>query len=179
MVKSDRQEDMERVLHGGPWMISDHCVVVAQWSPNFISPTSSTLKSLVWLRFLGLNQVFYEENFLMALTVAIDKPIKVDRCTLHLYRGRYACVCVELDFCKPTVTKVWFREELIDVQYEGFLAICKHCGCIGHLGVTVCRRRPHRKSHRKEKLRQTLVTPKGRCWKDIYHSTLKFFKIQL
>ncbi|XP_057432086.1 uncharacterized protein LOC130724831 [Lotus japonicus] len=134
MVKFDKEEDREKVLHGGPWMIFDHCVAVAQWSPEFVPSTTATLKSMVWLRFPGLNPAFYEESFLLALAAVIGKPVKIDGATLDMHRGRYARVCVEIELSKPATTKIWFREQLIEVQYEGMHVICEHCGCFGHLG---------------------------------------------
>jgi hypothetical protein len=45
--------------------------------------------------------VFYDESFLMAMALAIGKPIKVDMHTLNIERGCFACICIEIDLDQP------------------------------------------------------------------------------
>lgn len=78
MVKFDIPEDCERVLSGGPWMVFDHYLVVTAWTTEFISPEARVDKAMVWIRFLGLNLVYYDESFLLAMAAAVGKPIRVD-----------------------------------------------------------------------------------------------------
>jgi len=33
MVKFDQAIDTEKVITGGPWLMFDHCLAVAHWSP--------------------------------------------------------------------------------------------------------------------------------------------------
>lgn len=82
MVKFDLAADKEKVITGGPWLIFDHCLAVSHWSPEFASPEAKVDRTVVWVRFPGLNLVYYDESFLLAMASAIGRPIKVDTNTL-------------------------------------------------------------------------------------------------
>ncbi|KAG5052150.1 hypothetical protein JHK87_004348 [Glycine soja] len=55
---------------------------------------------LVWVRFLSLNMVYYDESFLMGLALVFGKPIKVDLNTLNAEYRRFARVYVEVNLNK-------------------------------------------------------------------------------
>jgi len=134
MVKFDQAADKEKVITGGPWLIFDHCLAVTHWSPEFASPNAKVDKTIVWVRFPGLNLVYYDESFLLAMASALGRPIKVDTNTLKIERGKFARVCVEIDLTVPVVGKIWVNGHWYKVQYEGLHLICTNCGCYGHLG---------------------------------------------
>lgn len=134
MVKFDQSPDKEKVISGGPWLIYDHCLAVSHWSPEFASPNAKVERTVVWVRFPGLNLVYYDESFLLAMASAIGRPIKVDTNTLKVERGKFARVCVEVDLTMPVIGKIWVNGHWYKVQYEGLHLICTNCGCYGHLG---------------------------------------------
>jgi len=134
MVKFDQAADKEKVITGGPWLIFDHCLAVTHWSPEFASPNAKVNKTIVWVRFPGLNLVYYDESFLLAMASALGRPVKVDTNTLKIERGKFARVCVEIDLTVPVVGKIWVNGHWYKVQYEGLHLICTGCGCYGHLG---------------------------------------------
>jgi len=143
MVKFDEAADKEKVVTGGPWLIYDHCLAVAHWTPEFASPNAKVDKTIVWVRFPGLNLVYYDESFLLAMASALGRPIKVDTNTLKIERGKFARVCVEIDLTMPIVGKIWVNGHWYKVQYEGLHLICTNCGCYGHLGRN-CTSKPER-----------------------------------
>jgi hypothetical protein len=132
MIKFDHEADKEKVVSEGPWMIFDHYLAVSHWSPEFISPAAKVERTLVWIRFPGLNLVYYDERFLLAMASAVGKPIKVDTNTLKVERGRFARICVEVDLKEPVVGKVWLNGYWYKVEYEGLHIICSSCGRYGH-----------------------------------------------
>jgi hypothetical protein len=134
MVKFDQPVDKEKVITGGPWLIFDHCLAVSHWSLEFASPDAKVNRTVVWVRFPGLNLVYYDESFLLAMASAIGRPIKVDTNTLKVERGKFARVCVEVDLTVPVVGKIWVNGHWYKVQYEGLHLICTNCGCYGHIG---------------------------------------------
>jgi hypothetical protein len=134
MVKFDLAADKEKVITGGPWLIFDHCLAISHWSPEFASQDAKVDRTIVWVRFPGLNLVYYDESFLLAMASAIGSPIKVDSNTLKVERGKFARVCVEIDLTVPVVGKIWVNGHWYKVQYEGLHLICTNCGCYGHLG---------------------------------------------
>lgn len=116
MVKFDLEADCEKVIGGGPWMIFDHYLAVSKWSPDFVFSTGKVEKTLVWVRFPGMNLVFYDESLLLVMALAIGKPVKVDEHTLKVERGHFARVCVEIDLNQPVVGKIcvkgiWYKVE--------------------------------------------------------------------
>ncbi|PNX62864.1 hypothetical protein L195_g053212, partial [Trifolium pratense] len=131
-VKFDIVADKEKVVSEGPWMISDHYLAVSHWSPDFISPEAKVERTLVWIRFPGLNLVYYDESFLLAMAAAVGKPIKVDTTTLNVERGRFARICIEIDLNEPVVGKVWLNGYWYKVEYEGLHIICSTCRRYGH-----------------------------------------------
>jgi len=72
-----------------------------------VSPEATIDKTMVWIRFPGLNLFFYDESILMALAAVVENPVRVDSNTLDVRRGCFARVCVEVDFNKPVAEKVW------------------------------------------------------------------------
>lgn len=87
MVKFETEVDRTKVMEGGPWMIFYHYLTVQQRSKEFLSPTANIEKTLVWIRFPGLNVYYYDESILSAMAAAVDKNTKDVR------RGRFARVC--------------------------------------------------------------------------------------
>lgn len=132
MVKFDLAEDREKVSSGGPWMIFDHYLAVTHWTPEFVSPAAKIERTLVWICFPGLNLVYYDESFLLAMASTVGKPIRMDTNTLKVERGRFARICVEIDLTQPVVGKVWLYDHWYNVTYEGLHIICTSCGRYGH-----------------------------------------------
>ncbi|PNX92853.1 hypothetical protein L195_g015996 [Trifolium pratense] len=132
MVKCGLLADREKIMSEGPWMLFDHYLAVARWTPDFASPHAKVEKTLVWIRFPGLNLLYYDESVLLGLASVVGTPIKVDTNTLKVERGRFARICVEIDLTLPVVGKVNVNGHWYKVQYEGLHIICGACGCYGH-----------------------------------------------
>ena len=103
MIKFDLLEDREKAICRGPWMLQDHYLVVKEWSLPFNSCESSFGRTMVWIRFSGLNIMYFEESVIRTIAEVVGKPSRVDLVTKSMDRGRYARVCVELDLSKPMV----------------------------------------------------------------------------
>ena len=56
-----------------------------------------------------LNSLYYDEIILLALTIVVGRPTKVDSNVKDDRRGRLARVCIEVDLTKQVVGKVWLR----------------------------------------------------------------------
>ncbi|CAL1379482.1 unnamed protein product [Linum trigynum] len=67
----------------------------------------------------------------MKIASYIGKPIRVDRATEFGERGKYARVCVEVDFTKPLLSQFKIEGEEYLVQYEGLKNLCTDCGRYG------------------------------------------------
>lgn len=84
MVKFDLPVDKETVTAGGLWMLFDHYLCVFHWPPKFASPNARIQKTLVWVRFPGLNFLYYDESVFLGLASVVGRPIKVDQNTLRV-----------------------------------------------------------------------------------------------
>lgn len=73
-------------------MVFDHYLTISYWSLELVSPGTQVRHTHVWIRFSGLNLVFYNESFLLTMAYAIDKPIRVDMNTLRVERGKFTRV---------------------------------------------------------------------------------------
>nr|KYP69589.1 hypothetical protein KK1_008786 [Cajanus cajan] len=133
MVKFDLEADRERVMHGGPWMLFDHYLIVRPWSPEFVASATKVDSTLVRIRFLGLGVMFYDESVLLTIASAIGKPVKVDLNTLNMTRGRFARVCVEINLNEPFIGRFFLNGVWYNVEYEGLHLLCSSCGCYGHV----------------------------------------------
>lgn len=132
MLKFNLGEDKNLVMDGGPWMVFDHYLAVQLWTPEFVAMTATINKTMMWIRFPGLNLYFYDESVMLSLATTVGRPIKVDANTLDVKRGKFARVCVEVDMNKPMIGKVWMRGHWYMMEYEGLHCICSDCGCSGH-----------------------------------------------
>ncbi|XP_029154600.1 uncharacterized protein [Arachis hypogaea] len=87
LVKFDLLDDREKVLLGGPWMITGSYVAVKPWSSSF-RPCENTFGStIVWIRITGLNINYYQERAMKMIASAVDKPIRIDLATKSAERG--------------------------------------------------------------------------------------------
>nr|KYP61988.1 hypothetical protein KK1_016503 [Cajanus cajan] len=132
LASFDLDDDREKAINGGPWMIFDHYLTVRPWSPNFSAQDDSINKTLVWVRFLNLNMMFYVESVLLTIASVIGKPLKVDLHTANMLRERFARVCVEVDLNTPVVGKFNLNGKWYNIEYEGLHLLCSNCGCYGH-----------------------------------------------
>lgn len=132
MVKFDLPEDRDKVIGEGPWMFFNHYLAVDTWIPDFVSSTTKIEKQLVWIRFPGMNLVYYDDSLLLAMASAIGRPIKVDEHTLSVERGWFARIYVEIDL-NQHVVGVKVRGNWYKVEYEGLHVICNDCGYYGHV----------------------------------------------
>ncbi|CAN1128820.1 hypothetical protein LINPERHAP2_LOCUS4872, partial [Linum perenne] len=132
VVNFESVADYERALFGGPWMINDHYVVIQEWRPHF-RPEETFLSTLrVWVRLPGIPFEYFDRTILQLIGDKIGKTVRIDHTTLEGSRGNFARICVEVDLCKPLMSKYRLRRRVRRIEYEGLHTICFNCGCYGH-----------------------------------------------
>ncbi|KAL5739817.1 hypothetical protein ACOSQ2_028997 [Xanthoceras sorbifolium] len=124
---------MEYVLTGGPWMITNHCLVIQRWRPNFVPGKEPILAMSVWLRFTKLPMEWIDADFLWRLGELLGKMCRVDPITDVQSRGRYARMCIEIDITKPLRSSLKVDGRKVRIEYENLGLICFKCGKIGHV----------------------------------------------
>ena len=127
MMKCVLEVDRKKVMEGGPWMIFDHYLAVQTWSLDFPSPTSQIEKTMVQIRFPGVNMMCYDESVLMMLVEGVGQPIQVNVTFRNVQRSWFAHVCVEVDLSKPVISVVGLCGHWYKVEYEGLHIICSFC----------------------------------------------------
>lgn len=141
MVKFYNEKDYDFVLEEGPWVIAEHYLVVQKWRPRFDPFDNSVGRMSIWARVPNIPIEYFEKHFLWKIGNYIGSTIKVDPNTMkqihveateeEVKRGRFARLCVEVDFRKKLVSKVEIEEKLFAVEYEGLHSICFECGKLG------------------------------------------------
>jgi hypothetical protein len=132
LVYFSNEEDYNKALEDGPWLIYDHYLIVRQWSPNFY-PNEATIDSAsVWVRIPDLPIEYYDAKVLHFIGDRIGKTVKVDKNTLFQERGKYARLCVEVDLTKTLLATFELKGRFYKIEYEGLHMLCRTCGKFGH-----------------------------------------------
>ncbi|KAA8549778.1 hypothetical protein F0562_001205 [Nyssa sinensis] len=133
LFKFDSQANCARVVTGGPWVIMDHYLTVRRWEPKFQPALAQVLKTAMWIRLRGVPVEYYDKRVLTEVGRKLGKPLKNDSNTVAAARGKYACLCLEIDLMKPLKTSLNLDGITIQVEYESVHAVCFECGRAGHM----------------------------------------------
>ncbi|KAI9128212.1 hypothetical protein K1719_001205 [Acacia pycnantha] len=126
-------DDYMEALTGGPWVILDAYLSVAQWRPEFSPKQEKIVSGVAWVRFPDLPAPLFDKKFLLNLGNSIGKAIRLDVHTTQRTRRRFARMCVELNLNKPLVPEFSVEGQKLGVVYESLGKICNNCGRVGHL----------------------------------------------
>nr|KYP44877.1 hypothetical protein KK1_033618 [Cajanus cajan] len=133
ILSFDLEEDQEKAISSGPWMIFYHYLIVRQWLAVFVASEATIDQTLAWVCFPRHGMVYYDESVLISIAFAIGPPIKVDTNTLTMPRGRFARVCIQIDLNVPVVGKFCLNNIWYNVEYEGLRMLYTKCGCYRHV----------------------------------------------
>ncbi|KAL4366343.1 hypothetical protein GQ457_05G016040 [Hibiscus cannabinus] len=109
LIRFAFEEDVEKVLMEGPWLIYGNYLTVQPWSRDFLTDKNHPDKIVVWVRLPGLPYRYYTKSMFRCIAGVIGQIVKIDYNTSEGKR----------------------------VEYEGLSLICYKCGCYGH-SVEVC-----------------------------------------
>lgn len=90
--------------------------------------TTNLLAVAVWIKLPGLPIEYYEPSVLKDIGLAIGPVLRIDTQTATEARGRFARLCVQVNFDKPIIKIVKIGGLRQPVQYEGINALCFACG---------------------------------------------------
>ncbi|XP_030939939.1 uncharacterized protein LOC115964842 [Quercus lobata] len=107
LVKFELDEDVDSILMGSPWFISQHFLAIRQWEPEFKASTATLSLVVVWIRLLELPIEFYEPNALLKIGKAIGPVLRIDSHIANGERGRFARLCIQVNLDKPLVRKLY------------------------------------------------------------------------
>ncbi|XP_028785856.1 uncharacterized protein LOC114741765 [Neltuma alba] len=133
VVSFEDEKDMNLIHEEGPWMITDRYLIVQHWQPNFDPWSGDTMKKIAaWLHIPLLLLKFFNTESLGKIRRLIGRTLKVDMITYTSDRGRFACICVELDLQKKLKSAINIFGTRRIIEYKGLHLICFHCGKYGH-----------------------------------------------
>ncbi|CAN0923506.1 hypothetical protein LINGRAHAP2_LOCUS33596 [Linum grandiflorum] len=133
VVKFHEEEDMIEALTSGPYNIGGSYLSIQRWTPDFFPSTARIAKIATWIKLTELPLHHYNDNSVYAIAQCIGTPLKLDRQTSLVSRGKYAWVCVIVDLDQPLLPAIGWKQFDIKVEYEGIPQICMSCGMAGHL----------------------------------------------
>ena len=131
LVRFSPKDDYVRVLKDGPWFIGGHYLSIRKWEPNFKPATASVSSIAVWVHLPQLPIEYYEPSVLRDIGQAIGPVLRIDAHTATEARGRFAWLCVQIDFDKPLIKLIRIGSIKQSVQYEGINSLCFSCGRAG------------------------------------------------
>ncbi|GKV15349.1 hypothetical protein SLEP1_g26146 [Rubroshorea leprosula] len=112
------EEDLHRLIFGGPWFVGPYFMTLRRWEPHFVP--SEALQSFttiaVWAQLPNLSADYYDPSTLQKIGNKVGNLLRVDAHTAHHTRGQY----------------VRIGRHRQKVLYEGVNALCFSCGRIGH-----------------------------------------------
>ncbi|KAF7815130.1 uncharacterized protein G2W53_029099 [Senna tora] len=133
VVSFTNQEDYLVALQGGPWVITDHYLLVQRWRPNFsLLNSEEPTKIAIWIRNTNLPLEFYNGRFLFKIGSLIGKTLKLDLETSITTRGKFARICVEIKLGRKLKPMIEVKGRRYNVEYEGLHLIYFTCGKYGH-----------------------------------------------
>ncbi|KAL4377614.1 hypothetical protein GQ457_02G023990 [Hibiscus cannabinus] len=132
LVRFAIEEDFQKVLSEGPWVIYGSYLTVQPWSREFSTSEAHPSHIRVWVRLPKLPYRYYTKSMFRHIANAIGKVVRVDYNTSEGKRGRFARLAILVDLRKPLVSGIVIDGHRQDIEYEGLPEICFKCGKVGH-----------------------------------------------
>ncbi|XP_030941565.1 uncharacterized protein LOC115966474 [Quercus lobata] len=132
LVRFSLKADYENVLRDGPWFVGGHYLSIRNWEPNFKPSTTCVSSVAVWVRLPKLPIEYYEPSVLRDIGEAIGPVLRIDAHTATKSKGRFARICIQINFDKPLIKLIKIGGIEQPVQYEGLNSLCFSCERAGH-----------------------------------------------
>lgn len=84
----------------------DHYVVHQRWRPNFDPSTVNLERMVVWIRLPRLPLEYFRDDVIKMIIEHVDIPLKLDKSTASIERGKFARAAVEINLTKPLVSMI-------------------------------------------------------------------------
>ncbi|GKV23781.1 hypothetical protein SLEP1_g33477 [Rubroshorea leprosula] len=101
LIRFHEKEDLNRVLHGGPWFVDPHFLTIRKWEPSFDPAKATFTTTAIWARLPRLPIECYDVQILQRIGNMLGTPLRLDAHTTHQSRGQYARICVQVDLDEP------------------------------------------------------------------------------
>ncbi|KAK1300219.1 hypothetical protein QJS10_CPB13g00935 [Acorus calamus] len=139
------EEDLARVLEGGPRTMDNRPFVLKKWSPSVRMEQERLTSIPIWVKFPNLPLHFWSKECLGKIASAVGTPLFMDSATQRATRTSYARVCVEVSADQPLPDSLTIEStiegcEVFHVVYDWKPQACAHCHTFGHDDALCCKR---------------------------------------
>lgn len=90
-------------LREGSWFVGGHYLSIRCWEPNFKSSKANLSSVAIWIRLPELPIEYYDPSALKEIGEAFSPVLRVNAHTATESRGRFAWLCVQVNFNEPIV----------------------------------------------------------------------------
>ncbi|KAH1072004.1 hypothetical protein J1N35_024332 [Gossypium stocksii] len=111
IVSFHENSEYDYVILNGPWFIGGHFLIVCKWEPNFRASIASNSSVATWLRLPKLPIEYFDIDILREIGRGTRPLLRVDSHTIAGERGRYNCLCVQLNLHKPLPRFVTLKDK--------------------------------------------------------------------
>ncbi|GKU99674.1 hypothetical protein SLEP1_g12484 [Rubroshorea leprosula] len=87
------QEDLDKVINGGPWFVGAYYLTIKPWEPNFQPEDATFSHTVVWAQLLALPSEYYDTCSLHRIGNTVGTLLRVDAHTAHHTRGHRKSEC--------------------------------------------------------------------------------------
>ncbi|KAL4384625.1 hypothetical protein GQ457_15G012350 [Hibiscus cannabinus] len=133
LVRFALEEDFQKVVKGGPWVIYGSYLTVQPWSRCFSTKEDHPSQIMAWVRLPKLSYRYYTKSLFCHIADTIGRVVRIDYNTTEGKRGRFARLAIMVDLHKPLVSGIIIDGYRQDIEYEGLPVICYKCGKFGHV----------------------------------------------
>lgn len=137
------QEDLNRVLSGGPWLMDNQIMVLKKWGVRIEEDTEAFSKTNLWVQISNLPLHWFSKEIGRKVGSIVDKVQDVIIPQSGSREGRHLKIQVEININQPllrgTAVKCNGTTRWLQFKYERCPDFCYNCGVIGH-GEKSCNR---------------------------------------
>ncbi|XP_020251080.1 uncharacterized protein LOC109828511 [Asparagus officinalis] len=136
--KFGSNEELNRVLNGGPWLFDGRLIILKKWSENIDLERELLTSVPVWIRLPSLHLKLWSNNIIGRIASLVGNPLYIDQATATGERLAFARCFVEISSKAklPTTVKLdlgngeWLETS---VEYEWIPPRCSKCHNFGHV----------------------------------------------
>lgn len=130
-------EDKQRVLETGPWMVARRPLILRAWSKH-VEMEKVNLKTIpMWVSLLGLPFQYWSAENLSIIGSVLGKPLYTNQYTKSWERLSCARLCIEINADEPLRETINIHTNKGErhtqrVVYDWKPSRCSECLCFGH-----------------------------------------------
>ena len=131
LLRFSTSQDKNLVFEQRPWFVNGLNFVLLPWTPFFDPYNTIITRVDQWIRILRLPWELWELDYLTEVLKHVGQVIRLDNNSLLRLKGKFACICVNLDIIKPLPGSLIVSDMgsclRVTIIYEGLHEVCPLC----------------------------------------------------